>query len=238
MTERNDTPDDVHGSWLTSAENARLVLASIKDYAIYVLDLEGRILSWAPGAEQIKGYAGAEVIGENFSMFFTPEDVDAAEPERELVAARHGHVELEGWRVRKDGSRFWADVTLTPMRDASGAIRGVVKVVRDLTERHERDAERIQLARTEEMLRLQNDFLAQAKSSVDMTLVTLRVHMRSLVGTVEGVGDDAVSAKLKMLDWGLDRMVRAVDRVIAAAEVTTVKLTDELATLQLQRKKK
>jgi PAS domain S-box-containing protein len=216
-------------SWLTSKENARLLIANIKDYAIYVLDLEGHIVSWAPGAERIKGYAEDEVIGKHFSMFFTPEDIEAAEPDRELVAAVHGHIELEGWRVRKDKTRFWADVTVTPMRDATGEIRGFVKVTRDLTERRERDAQRLQLARTEEMLRLQNDFLAQAKSSIETTLVTLRVHMRSLIGTVEGIGDEEVRAKLKMLDWGLDRMMRAMDKVVASAEATTAKLNEELA---------
>ncbi len=226
-----------HQTWLSSEENARLLLENIKDYAIYILDLEGNVVSWAPGAERVKGYPMAEVLGKHFSMFFTPEDRDAAEPDRELLAATQGRVELEGWRVRKDGTRFWADVTMAPMRDETGEIRGFVKVTRDLTDRHEREEQRVQLAKTEEILRLQNDFLARARTSVDRTLVTLRVHLQSLIGAVDATGEGEVRAKLRMLDWGLDRMVRSIEEVVALAEETTAKLRDELAAVRPKPRK-
>jgi len=114
----------------------RLLVESIKDYAILMLDPEGRVVTWNRGAEAIKGYRAGEIIGRHFSRFYPPEDVQAQKPERALKAATTGgRVEDEGWRVRKDGSRFWASVVITAVRDAHGKLRGFVKVTRDLSER-------------------------------------------------------------------------------------------------------
>ena len=114
----------------------RLLVESVKDYAIFMLDPEGRVLTWNRGAEAIKGYRAGEIIGKHFSRFYPPEDVEARKPERALVAATsEGRIEDEGWRVRKDGSRFWADVVITAVRDGHGKLRGFVKVTRDLSER-------------------------------------------------------------------------------------------------------
>ena len=94
------------------------------DYAIYLLDVSGRVASWNPGAERIKGYRAGEVTGRHFSLFYTAEDRAAGKPEQALGhAAREGRFQGEGWRQRKDGSRFWAEVTLTALRDASGALK-------------------------------------------------------------------------------------------------------------------
>ncbi|HEV2326635.1 MAG TPA: sigma 54-interacting transcriptional regulator [Terracidiphilus sp.] len=114
----------------------RSILDSVRDYAIYMLDPDGCILTWNPGAERIKQYAADEVLGLNYSRFFTEEDLDRNRP-RELlrIAAERGRVEEEGWRVRKDGSRFWAQATLTAMRDAAGQLIGFAKVTRDFTDR-------------------------------------------------------------------------------------------------------
>jgi len=114
-----------------------LLIRSVNDYAIYMLDPEGYIRSWNPGGERIKGYAEAEIIGSHFSRFFTPEDVATRLPYRALDAAREkGKFEGEGWRVRKDGSRFWASVVIDPIwRD--GELIGFAKVTRDITERHQ-----------------------------------------------------------------------------------------------------
>jgi PAS domain S-box-containing protein len=114
------------------------LLNSIKDYAIFRTDKDGNVLTWNAGARAIKQYEAHEIVGHHFSRFYTPEDVAAGKPQRLLAAAAgEGRAEDEGWRVRKDGSRFWADVVLSPMKDDSGAPIGYVKVTRDLTERRQ-----------------------------------------------------------------------------------------------------
>ena len=116
----------------------RLMVESVHDYAIFRLDSQGRIQSWNPGAQQIKQYKAAEVMGQHFSMFYLDSDVRAGKPQRELDAATaEGRFEDEGWRVRKDGSHFWANVVISAMHDAKGTLQGFVKVTRDLTERKE-----------------------------------------------------------------------------------------------------
>ena len=113
----------------------RLVQAVV-DYAIFMLDPEGRVMSWNPGAEKIKGYTAEEIIGRHFSQFYTEEDRRAGKPERGLeTAAAQGRFESEGWRVRKDGSRFWALVVIDAVRDERGDLIGFAKVTRDMTER-------------------------------------------------------------------------------------------------------
>jgi PAS domain S-box-containing protein len=117
-------------------ERFRLLVQSVRDYAIFMLDPEGRISSWNAGAEEIKGYAAEEIIGRHFSVFYPPEDVAAGKPDRELeVAVAQGRLEDEGWRLRKDGSRFWANVVITALFDERRRLRGFGKVTRDMTER-------------------------------------------------------------------------------------------------------
>src|SRR5207249_3466083 len=114
----------------------RLLVESVSDYAIFLLDPEGRIASWNAGAQRIKGYRAEEIIGQHFSRFYPEEDVRARKPEGELeIAQREGRFEDEGWRVRKDGSLFWANVVLTALRDEAGNLKGFSKITRDLTER-------------------------------------------------------------------------------------------------------
>jgi PAS domain S-box-containing protein len=113
-----------------------LLVAETRDYAILTLDVEGNVATWNAGAQRFKGYAAEEIIGRHFSVFYSAEDVSADKPRRELrVAAAEGRLEDEGWRVRKDGSRFWANVVITALRDHEGRLRGYGKVTRDLTER-------------------------------------------------------------------------------------------------------
>src|SRR5690348_9479530 len=113
----------------------RLLVETVSDYAIFLLDPQGRIVSWNAGAERIKGYTAADILGRHFSTFYTPEDRAAGKPRRLLDhAAREGRIHDEGWRLRRDGSRFWADVVITALRDRDGRISGFAKVTRDMTE--------------------------------------------------------------------------------------------------------
>jgi len=123
-------------------EWVRLLIDSIKDYAIITLDTTGHVTTWNSAAEGINGYKAEEIIGQHFSRFYTDEDIKAGKPGRELFeAARVGRLEDEGWRVRKDGSQFWANVVITAMHDKDGRLRGFGKVTRDITERkHSEDA--------------------------------------------------------------------------------------------------
>src|SRR2546430_2041596 len=121
-----------------SGDSFRLLVEGIRDYAIFMLDGAGRVSTWNTGAQRIKGYRAEEIVGQHFSRFHPPEAVAAGKPARLLaLAAREGRAEDEGWRVRKDGTRFWANAVISAMRDAHGGLVGFAKVTRDLTQRRQ-----------------------------------------------------------------------------------------------------
>jgi PAS domain S-box-containing protein len=134
-----------------NAERFRVLVESVKDYAIFMLDAGGRVTSWNIGAERIKGYRAEEIIGQHFSRFYPLEDVGKCEMELE-VAAREGRFEDEGWRVRKDGTRFWANVVISRMLDSDGGLIGFAKVTRDLSQRRQLEDERVARASLEQVL--------------------------------------------------------------------------------------
>ncbi|HVJ02324.1 MAG TPA: PAS domain S-box protein [Sphingomonas sp.] len=134
LTERRATEEALR----RSEERFRLLVQCVTDYAIYMLDPAGHIVSWNAGAERFKGYTADEIIGEHFSRFYTDEDRARDMPARAIERARtEGRFEAEGWRVRKDGTRFWASVVIDPVRDSSGTLIGFAKITRDLTERRQ-----------------------------------------------------------------------------------------------------
>jgi len=125
-----------HAALLGEVERYKLLVESIEDYAIFLLSPEGIIQSWNKGAQKTKGYRAEEIIGKHFSIFYRESDKEARKPQRELeLAQQYGRVEDEDWRVRSDGSRFWANVVITALRGPDGALVGFAKVTRDLTER-------------------------------------------------------------------------------------------------------
>jgi len=138
----NTVRKDAEDKRLWAEESFQLMVESVTDCAIIMLDQEGRVKSWNAGAQRIKGYDAKEIIGQPISCFFTPEDVAAHEPERTLrEAASTGRFEDDGWRIRKDGSTFWANVIVTAVRDSAGVLRGYAKLARDMTERRRVEAE-------------------------------------------------------------------------------------------------
>jgi PAS domain S-box-containing protein len=144
----NEHPEEL----LRSEEGFKLLVESIRDYAIFMLDQEGHVLTWNAGAERFKGYRADEIIGQHFSIFYPEEAKQKRWPQHELeVAAAKGVFEDEGWRVKKDGTLFWANVVITALRDADGKLLGFAKVTRDLTQRR---AHEEQLRRSEERFRL------------------------------------------------------------------------------------
>ncbi len=167
----------------------QLLIDAVQDYAIFMLDPDGRVASWNSGARKIKGYSADEIIGRHFSVFYTPEDVVSDKPGRELaIAAARGRVEDQDWRVRRDGSRFWADVTITAVHDPCGALLGFAKVTRDMTERmrlaeleHSNElAAQIQSAREDEQKRIArelHDDLGQQLTALKMGIAALEVQL-------------------------------------------------------------
>ena len=172
-----------------SEERFRLLVQSVSDYAIFMLDPDGRVASWNIGAERIKGYAASDIIGRHFSVFYPPEQIAAGFPQYELeTAARDGRFEDEGWRLRKDGTRFWANVVITALRDTHGRLIGFAKVTRDLTQRREEQEEAIAAARRAAAAEAAN----QAKSTF---LATMSHELRTPLNAIGGYAD--------LLDMGL-----------------------------------
>ena len=161
------------GTPIADAERYRILVEAITDYAVFMLDPIGTVTSWNPGAERFKGYTAAEIIGQNFSQFYLPEDRAAGLPGKALaIAASTGKFETEGWRLRKDGSRIWAHAVLDAIRDPSGELIGYAKITRDLTDR--RSAEEA-LMRSEEQFKL----LVQSVTDYAIYMLDSKGHVAS-----------------------------------------------------------
>ena len=196
----------------TSAETQallHLLIDSIKDYAIITLDARGHVLSWNPAAERLKGWKADEIVGQHFSRFYPPEDVQGGKTEMELkVATQEGRFEDEGWRVRKDGSRFWANVVITALRDSEGKLRGFGKVTRDLTARRE----------AEEMIR------SQAQEILEMAAVPV-VQVWDGILLVPLIGSLNSQRTQQLMDVLLNRVMETASPV-ALLDITGVPAID------------
>ncbi len=205
----------------------RLLVEGVKDYAIFMLDPAGRVVSWNPGAERIKGYAAAEVIGRHFSIFYPPEDVRSGKPDQLLrVAAERGSCEEEGWRLRRDGSRFLASVVLTALRAPSGELTGYAKITRDMTERQRAEETRRKLSLAREAVREREDFLAIASHELRTPLTCVQLGVQSLE-RVTRAGEPVTAAqveKVRQLSRHVDRLGELVDGLLDVAELASGRL--------------
>src|SRR5215813_10987598 len=231
MTSSPSEPDIPHpessdaAGFRTSEERFRALVSSVKDYAIFMLDPSGRIESWNKGAEQTKGYAADEIIGEHMSRFYTPEDLARGLPSTLLAQAeRDGRVESEGWRVRKDGTRFWADVVITALVDDRGELMGYAKVTRDLTERLRAQEEQLRLAHAEEAVRLRDEFLSIAAHELRTPLSAVQLQLQALLEWPEGL-TPRVRTKVERACRSGERLVALVDALLDVSRISSGNLT-------------
>src|SRR5262249_27310885 len=157
-----------------SEEHFEQLVAGVRDYAVFLLDREGLVATWNAGAERLKGYRPEEIVGQPFSRFYPPELVEQGWPAEELKrAAAEGRFEDEGWRVRKDGSRFWANIVITALRDEGGGVRGFLKITRDLTERKQVEANARRLLEEEAARRVAEQYVQVIEGQREQLRVTL-----------------------------------------------------------------
>jgi PAS domain S-box-containing protein len=194
----------------------RLLVENVRDYAIFVLDAKGRVATWNAGASRIQGYDATEIIGKHFSIFYPPEDIAAGKCELELATAtKAGSFEEEGWRLRKDGSRFWANVVITSLRNDSNEVIGFAKVTRDLTDRRKNEEERLALARAQESDRSKDEFLAIIGHELRNPLAPMMTAVHLLGEKDRAKGE--YKPEIDILQRQLSQLTRLVDDLMDVA---------------------
>jgi len=213
LSERRRHEEALH----QSEERFRLLVEGVRDYALYMLDPQGRIVSWNSGAATIKGYTSAEVMGQHVSIFYTAEDQASGRPEREMRRALHeGRAESESWCVRKDGSVFWANMTTTPVFDAGGQLRGYAQITRDMSE-HQR------LSELESSTRRMSEFLAMLAHELRNPLAPIRNAVSIM--QLEAMGSPRLSNCRDIIDRQLSHLTRLVDDLLDVGRITTGKIS-------------
>ena len=203
MNARSDERKTPARDFEQSGELFRLLVDQVKDYAIFALDPNGCIMTWNSGAELLKGYRAEEIIGQHLERFYTEADRQANKPFELLKLAREqGRVENEGWRIRKDGSRFWADVIITALVDEKGTLRGYAKVTRDLTERRQ----------AEEALREAKNELEHRVLARTAELKEVNTALEERLAELEQFHDVVVGRELKLIE--LEKEIERLRREI------------------------
>ncbi len=216
-----------------TADQLRLLIESVKDYAILTLDPHGYVSSWNPGAERIKGYQAEEILGQHFSRFYPPEDVARGKPQLGLqVAMSEGRFEEEGWRIRKDGSRFWANVVITALHDEHGVLRGFAKVTRDFTSRKQAEEQR-ELQRLRDAIRARDEFLSVASHELKTPLTPLQLKLTGLLRIVENDPEAVIPGARLARD--LDAARRQVNKLAVLIDELLDVSRISMGRLELQR---
>ncbi|WP_447984919.1 hybrid sensor histidine kinase/response regulator [Nitrospira sp. Nam74] len=230
MAERQAAQLNLH----ESEERFRVLVEQVKDYAIFMIDVHGRVMTWNMGAEVMKGYRADEIIGQPVSLFYTEADLQRKKPQRLLSVARTaGRVRDEGWRVRKDGNRFWADVIITRLEDDTGRIRGFAKITRDLTEqrrmqqRAEERARDLEAAnqKLRELDQLKSAFVATVSHELRTPLTAIKGYSNNLLAGVAGSLPDKAVSYLTRIEHNADRLTRMISGLLDLARIEAGQLT-------------
>lgn len=217
-----------------SEERFRLLVSAVAEYAIFMLDQNGFVITWNEGAQRIKGYTAEEIIGKHFSTFYTPEDRAAKKPTRALGRAeREGTFKGEGWRVRKDGTRFWASVVITALRDDTGDLRGFAKVTRDITDRHQEEERLREYAREmAELERAKAQFLDLAAHELRAPLTLISGYNSMLEGGK--LPPERIPEIAQILEGKLVEMNGLVEQMLEVSRLENNRLELELETVDLR----
>jgi PAS domain S-box-containing protein len=221
-----------------SEERFRLLVQGVRDYAIFMLDPTGHITTWNAGAERIKGYTSDEIIGKHFSIFYTPEDLESGKPARELViATRTGVYEEEGWRLRKDGTRFWANVVITALYKPDGSLAGFAKVTRDLTERRAAQERAIETARkaaaSDEANRTKSQFLAAMSHELRTPLNAIGGYTDLLTMGVRGSVTEQQLEDLQRIKRSQQHLLGIINDILNFSRIEAGQTTYDYSTVPL-----
>jgi PAS domain S-box-containing protein len=211
-----------------------VLLRSIETCAIYAIDPAGRLLSWHPGAANVTGYREREIVGRHFSIFYSSEARACGKPDRDLAAASTGPIARADWRLRKDGTWFWAHRVLTPMRDRDGRLIGFACLETDMTAHREAEHARLRRAVADTSVRLRNDFFEQARRTLNNTLMGVRLHLDSLHAAVRNERVDSkneLASRVTLLEWGYQQIAEAIERSLKIVSDTNAKLESQSQTL-------
>ncbi len=210
----------------------RLLVESVREHAIFMLDPDGLVASWSLGAERIKGWRAPEILGRHFSVFYTEGDVAAGKPRLALeVAAREGRFEEEGWRVRKDGTRFWANVVITALRTPDGLLRGFAEVTRDFSERRASEATALRLAAetaarhaAQEAVKVRDEFLSVAGHELKTPLTAVLFHAESLARSASHLPAREIASRAEGIVRNAERLGRLVDELLDVSRIAAGRL--------------
>ncbi len=208
--------------WRKGDSPFRMLVEAVKDYAIFMLDPKGHVVTWNEGARRIKGYEASEIIGQHFSRFYDEPQASDGTCDRELeVAVRENRFEDEGWRVRKDGTRFWANVLITAVRDRNDELVGFTKVTRDLTDQRRLQEEQLRAAKAEEAIRARDEFLSLVSHELKTPLTILQMQLDTLPNSLRDPSDDKIATKLGRAAESSGRLARLIDSLMDVTAMAT-----------------